>query len=100
MTIQKSPTHKINTLLKNAQANAESNFFKRVFFSATQEKLFFQRYFFYFFSPTHRHILQTCNDTAMNVNRFGDSVCGLRTTHLRGESMPAANRVDGLARFL
>jgi len=28
-----------NTLLKNAQANCESNFFKRVFFSPTQEKL-------------------------------------------------------------
>jgi hypothetical protein len=26
-----------NTLLKNAQANAEGNFFKRVFFSPTQE---------------------------------------------------------------
>lgn len=28
-----------NTLIKNAQANAESIFFKRVFFSPTQEKL-------------------------------------------------------------
>jgi hypothetical protein len=28
-----------NTLLKNAQANATSNFFKRVFFSPSQEKL-------------------------------------------------------------
>ncbi len=36
-----------NTLLKNAQANAASNFFKRVFFSPTQEE-------FYFFSPTLR----------------------------------------------
>ena len=33
-----------NTLLKNAQANAESNFFKRVFFSPPQEE-------FYFFLP-------------------------------------------------
>jgi len=31
------PTHEKNTLFKNAQANAESNFFKRVFFSPTQE---------------------------------------------------------------
>ena len=38
-------THQKNTLLKNAQANAESNFFKRVFFSATRKefKNFLQR---------------------------------------------------------
>jgi len=36
-----------NTLLKNPQANAEGNFFKRVFFSPPQEE-------FYFFSPTLR----------------------------------------------
>jgi hypothetical protein len=36
-----------NTLLKNAQANAESIFFKRVFFSPPREE-------FYFFSPTLR----------------------------------------------
>jgi hypothetical protein len=29
-----------NTLLKNAQANATSNFFKRVFFSPSQVKSF------------------------------------------------------------
>ena len=80
-----------NTLLKNAQANAESIFFKRVFFSPTQENFFCQRYFFNFFSPTHRHILQTCNDTAMNVNRFGQSVCGHRTESLRGKSKAAGN---------
>ena len=28
-----------NTLLKNAQANAASNFFKRVFFSPTQKEI-------------------------------------------------------------
>jgi len=36
-----------NTLLKNAQANAESIFFKRVFFSPPREE-------FYFFSPALR----------------------------------------------
>ena len=81
-----------NTLLKNAQANAESNFFKRVFFSPTQEKLFCQRYFFNFFSPTHRHILRTCKDTAKNVNHFGQSVCGHRRTRLRGESRASDNK--------
>ncbi len=43
---RKAHTQK-NTLLKNAKANAEGNFFKRVFFSPTQEE-------FYFFSPTLR----------------------------------------------
>ncbi len=43
-----------NTLLKNAQANAKGNFFKRVFFSPTQEEIqiiFFPtlRFFNYFF---------------------------------------------------
>ena len=36
-----------NTLLKNAQGNATSNIFKRVFFSTTQEEI-------HFFSPTLR----------------------------------------------
>ena len=42
-----------NTLLKNAQANAEGNFFKRVFFSPTQEEIF-PPAFFCFFSATAR----------------------------------------------
>ena len=36
--------------------------------------------------------LQTCTDTAMNVNRFGQSVCGLETVVLRGKSRAAHNR--------
>lgn len=43
MMKRKALTQK-NALLKNAQANAESNFFKRVFFSPPQEE-------FYFFLP-------------------------------------------------
>ena len=46
MMKRKALTQK-NTLLKNAQANAVSIFFKRVFFSPPQEE-------FYFFSPTLR----------------------------------------------
>jgi hypothetical protein len=34
------PTHKKNTLLQAALGNAETKACKRVFFSATQEKLF------------------------------------------------------------
>ena len=34
----------------------------------------------------------TRTDIASNVNHFGQSVCGLETVVLRGESMAAANR--------
>ena len=45
--LMKMPTRKKNTLLKNVQANAESNFFKRVFFSPPKNPpfLFLQIYF-------------------------------------------------------
>lgn len=39
-----------NTLLKNAQANAASNFFKRVFFSPPKKE------FQYFFSHTQKKL--------------------------------------------
>ena len=81
-----------NTLLKNAQANAESNFFKRVFFSPTQEKIFANASFFNkIIFPTHG-LTANSTDTASNVNRFVDSVCGHLTVVLRGESKPAGNR--------
>jgi len=35
--------------------------------------------------------VQTLTDTASNVNRFGQSVCGLETVVLRGNSKAAAN---------
>jgi len=51
----KKPTHKKNTLLKNAQANAESIFFKRVFFSSAQEEFFSTLLFLIkLFSPMHK----------------------------------------------
>ena len=43
-----------NTLLKNAQANAESIFFKRVFFSPPKKE-------FQIFSPTHKKKLKHPN---------------------------------------
>lgn len=77
-----------NTLLKNAQANAESNFFKRVFFSPTQEEIqiiFFPtlRFFNYLFS---QRMVRNWTDIALNVNRFEQSVCGLQTVVLRTNS--------------
>ena len=78
-----------NTLLKNAQANAESNFFKRVFFSPPKKSTlpFFTNLFF----PTHGFTANS-NSCASNVNRFVDSVCGHRSESLRGESRAAANK--------
>jgi len=71
-----------NTLLKNAQANAESNFFKRVFFSPTL------RFFNYLF---FQRTVRNRTDIASNVNRFEQSVCGLQTVVLRTNSRTAAN---------
>ncbi len=89
----KKPTHKKNTLLKNAEANAEGNFFKRVFFSPTQKEIqiiFFStlRFFNYLF---FQRTVQTWTDIALNVNRFEQSVCELQTTHLRTDSRAADN---------
>ena len=86
------PTHKKNTLLKNAQGNAMTNFFKRVFFSPPKKE--FQNFF-----PTLQKKIKTLQrtvltwtDIASNVNRFGQSVCGLETVVLRGKSKAADNK--------
>ena len=86
---KEKPTHKKNTLLKNAQANAESNFFKRVFFSPTQKTppLFKKRNLFF---PPHGLTANTTSG-ASNVNRFVESVCGLQTVVLRMNSRAAGN---------
>ena len=96
----KKPTLQKNTLLKNAQANAEGIFFKRVFFSPPQKEIqiiFFPtlRFFNYlFFQPTVRNR----TDIALNVNSIEQTVCGLQTVVLRSESITAHNRVGGSAR--
>ena len=89
---KEKPTHKKNTLLKNAEAIAKGNFFKRVFFSATQRKIFANASLKKEIYFSHRTgLLQTCTDIALNVNRFEQSVCGLQTTHLRTDSRAADN---------
>jgi len=90
----KATTQK-NTLLKNAQANAEGNFFKRVFFSPSQEEIqiiFFPtlRFFNYLFS---QRTVQTLNYIASNVNRFVESVCELRTVMLRSGQCGDADNI-------
>lgn len=78
-----------NTLLKNAQANAESNFFKRVFFSPPKKSTL--PFFTNLFSPTHG---LTCNLTmsAFNINPFGQSVCNLDMTRLRTDRRATDNK--------
>jgi hypothetical protein len=68
-----------NTLLKNAQANAASNFFKRVFFSPTQEEFFPPLFFLFFFCHRTGSVLNL-TDSASNVNLFGQSACKLDTS--------------------
>ena len=87
--MRKALTQK-NTLLKNAEANAKGNFFKRVFFSPPKKSTlpFFTNLFF----PTHRFTADTTSCASIyNVNRFEQSVCGLQTTHLRTDSRAADN---------
>ncbi len=83
----KTPPTK-NTLLKNAQANAKSIFFKRVFFSPPKKATlpFFTNLFF----PTHGF---SCNqtDTAPYINRLGQSVGKLYTKLLRTDRRASAN---------
>jgi hypothetical protein len=63
------PSHKKNTLLKNAEANAIGNFFKRVFFSATQD-FFCQRFFLIKSFSQRTGFVRNRTDTVSNVNRF------------------------------
>lgn len=85
----KAHTHK-NTLLKNTQTNAESNFFKIVFFSPTQEE-FFPSQFFLFFFRHHTDILLIRTDSASKVNRFGQSMCKLDTSPLQTDRRASGN---------
>ncbi len=84
-----------NTLLKNAQGNAKSNFFKRVFFSPTQEE-FFPPLFFLFFFRHRTGLVLNSTDSASNVNLFGQSACKLDTTPLRTDRRASGN--TGLAK--
>ena len=81
-----------NTLLQAATSNAETKACKRVFFSPPQEKLKNKKFPTLQKNKTSFHrTVQTLTDTALNVNRFVESVCGLETVVLRGESITAHN---------
>jgi len=80
-----------NTLLKNAQGNAASIFFKRVFFSATQERIFSSHLFFIFFSPP-QVLSHKPNMPVSNVNRFTDRfVQTFNLTLLRSDRRASGN---------
>jgi hypothetical protein len=88
----KKPTHKKNTLLKNAEANAEGIFFKRVFFSPTQKEIqiiFFPtlRFFYFFFQRTVRN---WTGNTSI-IGDFGKSEYKLDTTTLRTDRRATDN---------
>jgi hypothetical protein len=80
-----------NTLLKNADANAASNFFKRVFFSPTQKE-FFPPLFFLFFSRHRTGFVLNSTDRASKVNHLGHSVRKLDTSTLRTDRRASGNR--------
>ena len=79
-----------NTLLKNAQGNATSIFFKRVFFSPTQRRIFSTPLFFVFFSPPHGLTASTTS-CASNVNLLGQNACKLDTSPLRTDRRASGN---------
>ena len=79
-----------NTLLKNAEANAEGNFFKRVFFSPTQVEFFPPLFFLFFF---HHRTGSGLNwtESASNLNRFVDNVCKHDNSPLRTDRRTSGN---------
>ena len=87
----KSP-HTKNTLLKKRTSQRCKQFFLREYFFSHPNRII------KFFSPTlqkkiksRQRTVLTWTDTALNVNRFAQSVCGLQTTHLRTDSRAADN---------
>ncbi len=79
-----------NTLLKNAQASAASNFFKRVFFSPTLKE-FFPPQFILFFFRQHTGLEFNWSDRVSNVNLLGQSACKLDTSSLRTDRRASGN---------
>ena len=82
-----------NTLLKNADANAASNFFKRVFFTQAQEEFFPPLFFLFFFRHRTGSVLNR-KVGASNVNRFVDRfVHNTDRNELRTDSRASGNKV-------
>lgn len=79
--------------MQAAKANASTKACKRVFFLPPKEKLKNKKFATLKKNKTSFHrTMQTLTYTALNVNRFGQSVCKLDTTHLRTDSRAAHNK--------
>lgn len=65
----------------------------REYFFLQPKKNFFHPYYFCFFSPPHTGYVLNRTDCVSNVNRIGESVCGLDTTHHRTDSRASGNKV-------
>jgi len=78
----KSP-HTKNTLLQAATSQPTHQNLQESIFSPTQEKIKKQKISLPKKNKTSfQHTVQTLTDTVLNLNRFGQSVCKLDTTHL------------------
>lgn len=88
----KSPLTK-NTLLQAATSQPTSQSLQESIFSPSQEKLKNKKFPSLQKNKTSFHrTVRTLTDTALNVNRFGQSVCGLDTANLQTDSRAAHNR--------
>jgi hypothetical protein len=95
---QENNSHPQNiTLLKNAQANATSIFFKRVLFSPPKEKIKKQKISHPKKSKTSfQRTVQTQTDIGLNVNYIEKSGCKLDTLTPRTDRRASGN--SGLAK--
>ena len=89
---RKSNSHRTKTYTLASRTNQRTDqSLQESMFFATQIKLFFKN-----FPPTKKNkkfqrTVLTRTDTALNVECFGQSVCGLETVVLRTNSRAAAN---------
>jgi hypothetical protein len=89
--MMKSP-HTKNTLLQFAQGNRTNQKLQESIFSPTQEKLKNKKFPTLQKNKTSFHrTMQTLTDIALNVNRFGQSVCKPDTSTLRTDRRASGN---------
>lgn len=87
----KSLTQK-NTLLQAAICQPTKQNLQESIFSPTQEKLKNKQFPSLQKNKTSYHsTVQTLTDIALNLNRFGQRVCKLDTTHLRTDRRASGN---------
>jgi len=83
-----------NTLLQAATSQPTKQSLQESIFSPTQEKLKNKKSSTLQKNKTSfHHTVQTSTDIALNVNRLGQSLCGLQAKHLRTDSRAAHNNI-------